>query len=43
MSRKIPALLMRMVTVPNLSTADLMTASPSVTDEVFAIALPPAE
>lgn len=42
LSRRMPALLMRMVTVPKLSTAVLMTASPSVTDEVLMTALPPA-
>ena len=37
-----PALLMRMVTLPNASSAVLTTASPSVTEELFTTALPPA-
>ena len=41
LSRRIPALLMRMVTVPNASTAVLITAAPSVTDPMFATAFPP--
>lgn len=41
-NRRIPALLMRIVTPPNASNAVLMTASPSATEEVFATALPPA-
>lgn len=42
LSRRIPALLMRIVTVPKLSTAVLITAAPSVTEDVFTTALPPA-
>lgn len=42
LSLRIPALLIRIVTVPKTSTAVLMTATPSATDEVFATALPPA-
>lgn len=42
LSRRIPALFMRMVTPPNASRAVLITAAPSVTDEVFVTALPPA-
>lgn len=38
-----PALLIRIVTVPNASTAVLMTAAPSETDEVFTTAFPPAK
>ena len=41
LSRRIPALLMRMVTVPKASTAVLITAAPSVTDPMFATAFPP--
>lgn len=37
-----PALLMRIVTRPKELIAVCMTAAPSVADEVFAIALPPA-
>lgn len=43
LSLRIPALLIRMVTVPKVSTAVLMTDAPSVTDDVLATALPPAE
>jgi len=43
LSRNIPALFIRIVTVPKLSTAVLIIAAPSDTDEVFAMALPPAE
>ena len=43
LSLRMPALLMRIVTVPKASTADLITAAPSDTDEVLATALPPAE
>lgn len=43
LSLRIPALLMRMVTVPKASMAVLMTAAPSETDDVFTTALPPAE
>jgi hypothetical protein len=42
LSLKIPALLIRIVIPPKASKADLMTAGPSVTDEVFATAFPPA-
>ena len=42
LSRRIPALLMRIVTFPKASMAVLMTASPSVTEELFTTALPPA-
>jgi hypothetical protein len=42
LSFKIPALLIRIVTVPNASTAVLMTAAPSETEEVFTTAFPPA-
>ena len=38
-----PALLMRIVTRPNELIAVCMTAAPSVADEVFATALPPAK
>ena len=41
LSLRIPALLIRIVIPPNASKADLMTAAPSVTDEVFTTALPP--
>jgi len=37
-----PALLMRMVIPPKVSRAVLMTAAPSVTEDVFATAFPPA-
>lgn len=43
LSLKIPALLIRMVTVPNASMAVLMTAAPSETEEVFTTAFPPAK
>lgn len=43
LSLKIPALLIRMVTVPNASMAVLMTAEPSETEEVFTTAFPPAK
>ena len=43
LSLRIPALLMRMVTVPKASVAVLMTAAPSETDDVFTTALPPAK
>lgn len=43
LSLRIPALLIRIVTVPKASTADLITAAPSATDEVLVTALPPAE
>ena len=42
LSLKIPALLIRIVTPPNASKADLTTAAPSVTDDVFTTAFPPA-
>lgn len=42
LSRRIPALLMRIVTPPKASSAVLMTATPSVTDELLTTALPPA-
>lgn len=42
LSLRIPALLTRMVIPPNASKADLITAAPSVTDEVFTTAFPPA-
>ena len=42
LSLKMPALLIRMVTPPNVSKAVLITAAPSVTDDVFATAFPPA-
>lgn len=38
-----PALLMRIVTPPKASTAVLITAAPSVTDDVLATAFPPAK
>ena len=41
LSLRIPALLIRIVIPPNASKADLMTAAPSVTDDVFTTALPP--
>ena len=40
---KIPALLIRIVIPPNASSAVWMTAAPSVTEDVFAAALPPAK
>lgn len=40
LSLKIPALLMRMVTLPKVSRAVLITAGPSVTEELFTTALP---
>ena len=43
LSLKIPALLIRIVTVPNASMAVLMTAAPSETEELFTTAFPPAE
>ncbi len=43
LSLRMPALLIRTVTVPKASTADLITAAPSDTDEVLVTALPPAE
>ena len=43
LSRKIPALFIRIVTAPKLSTAVLMTAAPSETDEVFTTAFPPTK
>ena len=42
LSRRIPALLMSMVMLPNVSMAVLITAAPSATDEVLTTALPPA-
>lgn len=41
LSLRIPALLMRIVIPPNASKADLITAAPSVTDDVFTTAFPP--
>ena len=43
LSLKIPALLIRIETVPNASMAVLMTAAPSETEEVFTTAFPPAK
>lgn len=43
LSLKMPALLIRIVTVPNASIAVLMTAAPFETDEVFTTAFPPAK
>jgi hypothetical protein len=40
LSRKIPALLMRIVTPPKVSNAVLITIGPSVTEELFTTALP---
>lgn len=40
LSRRIPALLISMVTPPKASSAVLITAGPSVTDELFTTALP---
>jgi hypothetical protein len=37
-----PALLIRMLTVPNASSALWMTAAPSVAEEALTTALPPA-
>lgn len=41
LSLRIPALLTRIVIPPNASKADLITAAPSVTDDVFTTAFPP--
>jgi hypothetical protein len=41
LSRKIPPLLMRIVTPPKASSAVFITADPSVTEELFTTALPP--
>lgn len=43
LSLRIPALLIRMVTVPKASVAVLMIAAPSETDDVFTTAFPPAK
>jgi hypothetical protein len=40
LSRRIPALLINMVTPPKASSAVLITAGPSVADELFTTALP---
>jgi hypothetical protein len=40
LSRRIPALLIRMVTPPKVSSAVLITVGPSVTEELFTTALP---
>src|SRR6266446_9044985 len=42
LSLRIPALLIRIVTVPNESMAVLMTAAPSETEDMFTTAFPPA-
>jgi hypothetical protein len=43
LSLNIPALLMRIVTPPKESTAVLMTAAPSVTEDELITAFPPAK